>query len=186
MYDPVALMTKRLIVKEADSTDLDTLLNLWGDFEIMQQAFHQSGAPKSPGGIQEWWRKYQMRRTEAPWERQFVIQIKDGPFIGESGWSRIDDPEEFPDYNIEPRLTTVLADVNIDLAYRGLGYGSEALKELLWWAFEEAGIDIIIAPPHKGSKTAKEMYLNCGFRDTGGIVRSDFHVFELKSGNDAP
>jgi RimJ/RimL family protein N-acetyltransferase len=180
MYDPIAIMTDRLIIKEADSTDLDTLTNLWTNPEIARYPLAPSGRIAGRGDIQEWWRKYQMRRTEGPWERQFVIQIKDGPFIGESGWTRLDDPNQIPGFSIGPRLITVITDIRIDPAYSDLGYESETLNELLWWAFDTAGVDIILAGSHRENRPAKKIYEECGFVDTGALAWNDFHIHALK------
>ena len=179
MYDPVGIMSERLIIKEADSTDLDTLLNLWSNPEVMRLAGYPSPQGSSLGDVESWWRDYQFRRTEGPWERQFVIKLKDGPFIGESGWSKIDDPGEIRGFDIEPRLITVITDIKLDPNYWGLGYAPEAMKELLWWAYDEAGVDVILVLAHRKNEAAKKAYEKCGFKDTGFLAKGEYRIFSL-------
>ena len=53
--------------------------------------------------------------------------------------------------------------IRIDEEFRGQGYGAEAAKTIIWYAFEELDLDVVAARPESGCATAIRLLTSLGF-----------------------
>lgn len=76
----------------------------------------------------------------------------------------------------------IMSDPRIELAfvflpaYWGKGFASEAVKHILAWAWEEEGIDEVVAVVHPENQASQHVLTKCGFRHTDMTTREGLDV----------
>lgn len=115
--------------------------------------------------IAEWWRHYDAAKVrgefvEDPAATAFAIE-HDGAFIGAIAYYE----ETDPDY------LHATVDVTIDAAYVGRGLGTDALRTLARYLFEQRGHHRITVDPAVANARAIRAYEKVGFRPVGTMRR---------------
>jgi RimJ/RimL family protein N-acetyltransferase len=109
--------------------------------------------PISMADEDNWWQRYQQREHD----RIFAIEAKDGTYIGNLGLHAIE-PE-----NRRATLGIVIGPEE----YRGQGYGTDAIRTVLGWAFGNLNLHRVYLTVYAYNQRAIRCYEKCGFRHEG-------------------
>ncbi|RJQ54089.1 MAG: N-acetyltransferase [Actinobacteria bacterium] len=144
----VTLRGKRVVLRPLVEGDLAPLVKLLEDPEVA-----------------EWWIRVDEARLrkealDDPRIRAFTIEL-DGEPIGEIQYAE----EEDPDYRF------AMMDVFVGRPWQGHGYGTEALRLLSNYLFEERGHHHLMIDPAASNKRAIAAYERVGFKPVG-IMRA--------------
>ncbi|WP_435441764.1 GNAT family N-acetyltransferase [Vibrio gallaecicus] len=113
-------------------------------------------------------------KTSKHWLCLIITQNETGEKIGVTGF-RIHDGSAEVGFLIQPK-------------YHGLGYGTESLKALLKWAYQEHGLQSFNAVVTEGNTGSEKVLIKCGFTlkdvtpnayEIGGKLYAD-HVYQCE------
>lgn len=153
---------KLVRLRAFDSSDLMYCLSYSNDYEVMRGA---SGAILYPSTVDDASRAMGNNTSYSSGEYQFALETKeDRKLIGQCGFVKI---------NWKNR-TGELAILIGEKAYRGKGYGADAIQVLCKFGFEELNLHKIKAAVFDFNTAAQRCYEKCGFRREGVLKEEIF------------
>lgn len=171
---PIILETARLILRYQKETDIPFLVDLWKDPEVTRYM----GGPRD----RDWLQAVLEETAQAPYEEKLdlwpVIEKETGRGVGHCGLL-----EKEVDGKTEIELTYVL----VPTAW-GKGFASEIGRSLEQYAFEELGLDRLIALIEPENVASERVAMKIGMQlekeviRPGGMVRK---VYVIESGSAA-
>lgn len=166
------------MIAPATGKDLRFLLKLWDDPEIMRYAGFAKGWDFAR--IKKWYQKYQEGLKKfGSTETQFIHKLKDGKSIGETRLGRLRSGWSCRGYQAPKNKLTLMTDVKLLKNFWNKGYGTEAMKAVLRFVFNQTQADLFLVPPHKDNIPAIRVYEKAGFKRTKGIWYRYHMVFEM-------
>ncbi len=172
------LRGKKTRLRAVEREDIPLFLRWFNDPEIRQ--YLSMYMPVSADEEERWFER-QMDRQDA---RILAIETVEGVHIGNIGLHDLDWK------NRNAQLGVVIG----EKAYWGLGYGTDAIKALLRFAFDEMNLHRVQLRVFDFNERAIRCYRRCGFREEGrlrqelyrdgayhdvllmGILREEFHA----------
>lgn len=170
--------TRRLAICPMTQRHLRFLLKLWNDPEIMRYA----GFARNWDYVQikEWYERYKNRVVEhGTTDIQFVLKLKSGPLIGESGLGRLRTGWGCRDYKVRHGEIAVMTDIKLVKPFWHKGYGTEAMEAITRYVFTSTYADLLLVPPHRDNVPAIKLYEKAGFRKTEGIYYRYHMIYEM-------
>ena len=135
--------------------DLESIVRWTTDPEIRELL--EGEYPEEPTEGRLWYQKTRSdRRT-----RQFIIEAEDGIAIGDIALGEI----SWRAREAELRIRIG------EKAYWNQGYGTEAVQELVRYAFEDLGLNRVYLRVFTFNRRAIRCYVKSGFRAEGRLVR---------------
>jgi RimJ/RimL family protein N-acetyltransferase len=116
--------------------------------------------PLSMTEEEKWWQGFLQREND----HIFAIETKDGAYIGNIGLHDIE-PE-----NRRAELGIIIG----DKAHWSQGYGTDAVRTLLRWAFEYLNLNRISLRVYDYNERAIGCYQKCGFRHEGTMRQARY------------
>jgi RimJ/RimL family protein N-acetyltransferase len=130
------------------------LFVLWFNDPEVRYWLSMSEAPEfTLEGEQEW---YEEMRAD-PWRVVWCIETEDGQPIGNLALQAIDETHGRATFGISIG----------EKAYWGRGYGTEALRAVLRYAFQEMGLRRVVLEADEDNARAIRCYEKCGFQREG-------------------
>jgi len=100
-----------------------------------------------------WWQNFSASKNNYI----YAIEAQDGTYIGNIGL-----------HDVEPENRRAMLGIVIgDHAYWGEGYGSDAIRAMLRWAFDYLNLHRVYLSVYAYNKRAIRCYEKCGFRHEG-------------------
>ena len=142
---------KLVRLRAFDNSDLMHLMAYSNDYEVMRGA---SGAILYPSTVDDTARAMGNSTSYSAGEYQFAVEALEGcKLIGQCGFTKI---------NWKNRLGE-LAILIGEKAYRGKGYGADAIQVLCRFGFEELNLHKLKAVVFDFNQAALRCYEKCGF-----------------------
>ncbi len=116
--------------------------------------------PLSMTEEENWWEGFLTRKND----HIFAIEASDGTYIGNIGLHGIE----------QENRRAVLGIIIGEKAYWGQGYGSDAIRAMLRWAFQYLNLNRVSLTVYGYNKRAIRCYEKCGFRHEGVMRRARF------------
>ena len=156
--------TERLIVRKAETSDVDMYLSLWNSGKVMSNVGFPNGLGISTERLKQQIEDYD--NTEYN-QTLVVIEKESGNRIGECklGWPNEDGIS--------------ITDIKLLPDYWGKGYGREIKKALCKYLFSKTSCKIIEATPNVNNVASQKMQIACG----GKEIRRGVHHFPPKMKN---
>ncbi len=143
---------KLVRLRAFDNADLMKCLSYSNDYEVMRTA---SGAVLYPSTVDDEAREMGKSTSYTSGEYQFAIEtLQENRFIGKCGFTRV---------NWKNRLAE-LAILIGEKGFRGRGYGEDAVRLLIRFAFEEMNLRKLKALVFDFNAPALRCYEKCGFQ----------------------
>jgi RimJ/RimL family protein N-acetyltransferase len=167
-----------IILRALEHDDLPHFVNWINDPEIRH--FMAMRYPLSMAEEEKWWQGFQEREDDYI----FAIEAPDGNYIGNIGLHAVERE------NRQALLGIIIG----NKAYWGRGYGTDAVRCMLRWAFEHLNLNRVYLTVYAYNKRAIRCYEKSGFRHEGvkrqakysagkyhdelmmGILRQEFQV----------
>ena len=143
---------KRIILRAIEVEDLP-LLHIWSNDSDVVSGLGDTHFPSSRWQQERWFERIQTDERTI----RLANQLIDGPLIGYTGFWDI----HWRDRRAEHAL------VIGDPAYRGQGYGREAIVTCARYAFDEMGLYRLDATILETNEASLKAYQACGFRIEG-------------------
>ena len=146
------LSKENLIIRQASVEDAEILCNWWNDGKVMAHAGFPKGLGKDIEGVIEEINK------QSENSKRLIIEV-DNVRIGEMCY----------------RINENIAEIGIkicEVSYQEKGYGTELLKMLFRYLFEEMSVDKIVLDTNLKNKRAQHVYEKIGFVKVGVRIES--------------
>jgi len=140
-------------LRAVEREDIPLFLRWFNDPEVRQ--YLSVYMPLSAAEEERWFER-QLDRQDA---RVFAIETAEGVHIGNIGLHDLDWK------NRNAQLGVVIG----EKAYWGLGYGTDAIKALLRFAFDEMNLHRVQLRVFEFNERAIRCYRRCGFREEGRL-----------------
>ncbi len=116
--------------------------------------------PLSMTEEEKWWERFLERENDYV----FAIEAEDGTYIGNIGL-----------HNIERENRRAMLGIIVgDKAYQGKGYGSDAIRTMLGWAFDYLNLNRVSLTVYAYNERAIRCYLKCGFQHEGTMRQARY------------
>ena len=156
----------KVLVTEMVREDLPFLHRLWANRAVMRYAdeFPTFRGWSRRDDPDEAWERYREKRAKlGPGYTQLVLWLPDGTRIGESFFAPVEGDTELSEW-LEPTSSgSIAGDVKLMPEYWGRGLGTEAMREVVRFAFDRAGCELFVVPPHEDNPAAIRVYEKAGF-----------------------
>lgn len=177
----------RIRLTELREEDLPFLLNLWQIAEVMRYADEFPGRrgwtkDEEPETA---WRIYQEQRARhGPAYTQLIVRLADerstarsvtSMAIGEAFVVPLPDAYTFGKWRKPEGEPTVMGDIKVLPQYWGRGLGTEAMRQVVAWVFENTTVRHFVVPPHRRNPAAERVYEKAGFRWYPGTLSRRSH-----------
>jgi ribosomal-protein-alanine N-acetyltransferase len=170
---------RNLVIHPISHRHLKFLLNMWNDPEIMRYAGSERNW--SLKDIKRWYVKYKERFGKyGNTETHFIIKLKDGKLIGESGLGRMKKGWSCPHYKSPKNKLAVMADIKLLKPFWNKGFGTQAMKAIVRYVFKMTDTDIFLVPPHRENLPAIKVYEKARFKRTKGIYYRHHLVYQMR------
>lgn len=158
---------QRIIISEMQQKDLKFLLELWKIPKVMKFAdeFPSFRGWKKSDDLEVAWKKYQEKRRKLGKKyTQLIIRLEDGDPIGESFFSMSPKSRKYIGRWKKPTNSICLVgDIKLLPSYWGRGLGTEGMRQVVEFVFNNTTCEIFIVPPHENNPAAKRVYEKAGF-----------------------
>ena len=159
----------KVLVAEMVREDLAFLHRLWANAAVMRYAdefpsFRGWSKRDDPDSA---WERYLGRRAALGLRyTQLVLWLPDGTRTGESFFAPVEGDTELSEW-LEPGAAgSVAGDVKLMPEYWGRGLGTEAMREVVRFAFDRVGCELFVVPPDEDNPAAIRVYEKAGFVHT--------------------
>ena len=169
MAHDVSLRTERLLLSPVVEDHLGDFLRLYSDPQTMR--WLGQGKPLT---VEE--TEVAVRRMARHWRDHgfgmFAVHLMDGSFVGRCGLCRLDRTER-----VELGYTLLSE-------HWGHGYATEAAQSCLRFAFDELGLDEVVAITTLANEASQRVMRKCGlvFQGTAWYYRSHVLVYGATAG----
>jgi RimJ/RimL family protein N-acetyltransferase len=159
----------RVLVTEMVREDLPFLRRLWANRVVMRYAdefptFRGWSRRDDPDTA---WKRYREKRAElGSGYTQLVIRLADGTRIGESFFAPVGEHNELSEWLEPSPAGSIAGDVKLMPEYWGRGLGTEAMREVVRFAFDQVGSELFVVPPDEDNPAAIRVYEKAGFVHT--------------------
>lgn len=178
MEEGKIMKTQHLLIHPITQRHLKFLLKLWNDPQIMQYAGFARNW--NYGQIKGWYEKYKKRLAKyGSTEIQFIIRLKKGTLIGESGIGRLRANWSCRNYKTPQDKLVLMTDVKLAKSFWNKRYGTEAMKAIAQYVFTETDADLFLVPPHRDNVPAIKVYEKAGFKKTKGIWYGYHMIYKM-------
>lgn len=146
--------------------DIPFLVDLWYKLDVMRYA---DEFPKLRGWTkctdkEKAWKKYESKRLlHGNDYTQLIIRRKDYTKIGESFYAPLDEEYSFYGWNKPKDKKVLMGDIKLLPQYWNKGIGTEGMRKVVVFAFQNTDCDFFVVPPHKKNIAAKRVYEKAGF-----------------------
>lgn len=147
------LKTQRLFLRKIIPEDVNALLKLFGNPEVVQ--FIEMQPIKTIEQANEWL-QWMGGAFAAKDGLRWGITLHDGIFIGSAGINH---------WNRESHCAEISCDINH--THWGLGYGQEAMREIIQFGWEQMSLNRIEATVIKGNNRSVHVMEKLGFKKEG-------------------
>ncbi|MFX0204699.1 MAG: GNAT family N-acetyltransferase [Candidatus Hodarchaeota archaeon] len=142
-------------LRTLELTDLDRMTELWNNWEIRQ--YLVSVVPASEEEEEQWIRSTWERRRKGT-DYVFAMEtLEEREYIGNIGLHQLN----------WINRSTILGIAILDPEYWGKGYGTDALKVLLKYAFTTLNLNRVELEVSANNERAQRVYKKVGFREVG-------------------
>ena len=153
---------KLVRLRAFDNSDLMKFLAYSNDYEVMRGA---SGAILYPSTVDDAARAMNQNTSYTSGEYQFAIETREKyEFIGQCGFTKV---------NWKNRLGEIGILIG-EKEYRGKGFGTDAIRTLCRFGFNEMNLHKIKALVFDFNLAALRCYENCGFHAEGVLKQEIF------------
>lgn len=154
MKKNLKLTTKRLVIELMTDEEIQNKISDTQDEEL-KKAYQEmlAGALRDP----------KQRQWSAPWK---ISLKKEGTEIGDLCFKGA--PKEY----------AVEIGYGIDEAYHGQGYGTEAVSQMLQWAFGDDKVVFVEAETESDNEASRKLLTKCGFQPDGEGEEGPRYVLE--------
>jgi RimJ/RimL family protein N-acetyltransferase len=153
---PPPLEGRLVRLRPVEESDLPRINELFWDPEVTEQLMVVWPEPVS--GTRGWW---EGRRAEG--EPHFVIETHPGELVGVCDLGRV-----------EGRARTALLGIWIGKSFWDKGFGTDAVRTLCRFAFNEMNLQRIELGVLEGNPRGKRAYEKVGFKEEGRLRRAKF------------
>lgn len=154
MKKNLKLTTKRLVIELMTDEEIKKKISDTEDAEL-KKAYQEmlDGALANPD----------QRQWSAPWK---ISLKKEGVLIGDLGFKGA------------PRDNAVEIGYGIEAAYQKQGYGTEAVSQMLQWAFGDDKVVFVEAETEAYNEASQKLLTKCGFQPDGEGKEGPRYVIE--------
>jgi RimJ/RimL family protein N-acetyltransferase len=137
----------------------EDLPRLWEFNNSLEVEIAGGGDPPTPQSLERLQAEFDQEASKGGRDGpSFAIEV-DGKFIGQCAL-----------FNIDSVAQTCEIGITIgDKEYWGRGYGRDAMRLLLWYAFVQRNIHRVWLKVHAENKRAIRSYWSCGFKEEGRL-----------------
>ena len=143
------IQTQRLLLRPFEATDAQEVFRLNGDAAVMQ-FLPKDEVYATPAEAETFLRGYLKKMEEIPYARWAVVRKSDEAWLGWCGLKLHDDGETDLGFRFHRE-------------YWGNGYATESGQAWLTWAWEEAGLNRVIAQTTDGNIGSQRALTKLGF-----------------------
>ncbi len=154
---PIILETKRLILRYQQASDVAFLVALWADPEVTRCV----GGPRDRERLRSVFEETARNPYAERYDLWPVIEVETGQLVGHCG---------LLDKEVEGRTEIELAYMLASSAW-GKGYATEMGRALVRYAFEELGIERLIALIEPGNAASERVAVKIGMRMEREVIR---------------
>lgn len=151
--------TERTIIRLPKISDFEFIKNLWLDSEVMKFIGFPRGMELPDDEIGDW-----LNNKDSAKVRLIVEEKTSGKQIAETGWQT---NIEYPHAN--GRKSSNI-DIKISQSHWGQGYGTEILKGLIDYIFNNTDLEVLFVDPNIENIAAIKLYEKIGFKKIGQPV----------------
>jgi RimJ/RimL family protein N-acetyltransferase len=146
-------------LRALEREDLPTFVGWINDPQVRR--FMVIRYPLSMAEEETWWQGHLQREND----HIFAIEAEDGTYIGNIGL-----------HNVERENRRAMLGIIIgDRAYWGRGYGTDAIRAMLGWAFDYLNLHRVYLTVYAYNERAIRCYEKCGFRHEGTMRQARYH-----------
>ncbi len=171
-----------LTLSEMAAEDLPFLVELWHTPDVMRYAdeFPRMRGWSKDDDPDRAWRLYQARRSELGSEYTQLILWLGGSRIGESFVAPLPEGYTFGRWERPTGVRTVMGDIKLLPRHWGRGWGTEGMRRVVQWVFENTACALFVVPPNRRNPAAERVYEKAGFvRFTGMRSWHNHRIMEL-------
>lgn len=152
---------EKTILRAVERMDIRQLWEWEQDYELMRLRSH----PTPPKSLDKAEREFEesLRNGDSD-EIRLCICTLDSELIGETALHEIDHRVGDAEFSIAIG----------DRAYQGRGYGSDATRTILKFAFKQLNLHRITLHVHDFNERAIKTYIRCGFKEEGRLREAEF------------
>lgn len=154
----------RIKITTMKKEDLPFLIRLWNVSEVMQYAdeFPKMRGWTKSDEIATAWNIYQDKHAESGNDyTQLILWLGDNP-VGESFFAPLPKAYTFGKWS-KPDRKTLMGDIKLLPEYWGKGLGTEGMKLVVRFVFNNTNCEVFVVPPHRKNPAAKGVYEKAGF-----------------------
>lgn len=148
----------KIRLRALERDDLPHFVRWINDPEVRR--FMNMRYPLSMTEEEKWWEGHLERENDFI----FAIEAQDGVYIGNIGLHSIQRE------NRKAMLGIIIG----DRAYWGQGYGTDAIRALLGWAFDYLNLNRVYLTVYAYNRRAIRCYEKCGFRYEGAMRQARY------------
>jgi len=160
------MMTKqRVVVAEPREEDLPFLLELWHTPKVMRygDAFLRPRGWSESDDLRVAWAKYQEKRAAlGSGYTQLMLRLADGTPVGESFLTPLPEGHTLGEWKTPEDIVCLMGDTMLIPEYRGHGFGSEGMQQVVEWLFGNTICSLLLVPPHRRNPAAQRVYEKAG------------------------
>lgn len=157
--EQVILETERLILRHPMESDVQPLVELWSDPEVTRHL----GGPRDQLALRESFEQAAQSPFPDEYDLWPVVERKSGKVVGHSG---------LLDKEVEGKTEIELVYVIAHAAW-GKGYATEIAEALEKYAFDELGLDRLIALIEPENKASEHVAMKVGMTYKSTVTRSN-------------
>lgn len=173
----------KVIVSELREEDLAFLFGLWHTAEVMRYADELPflrGWTKSDDPHLAWAKYEERRATLGKAYTQLMLHHAEGARIGESFFAPLPEGYAFGKWRKPQGVVGLMGDIKLMPDYWGQGLGSEGMRYVVAWLFQNTDASLLMVPPHRKNPAAERVYEKAGFELYRGMRSYHNHkVMEL-------
>jgi RimJ/RimL family protein N-acetyltransferase len=153
-----------VLVTEMQQDDVPFLFALWRNRQVMRYAdefprFRGWSRRDDPATA---WQRYQEKRGELGKQyTQLIGRLPDGTRIGESFFAPL--VRKLGEWRKPRGVLCVIGDIKLLPEYWGRGLGTQAMRQVVRFAFDQAGCEVFVVPPNENNPAAIQVYTKAGF-----------------------
>lgn len=158
----VVIRTQRLKIRPVEARDLDYLLDWWNSGQIMKHVGFPQGLKVSLDEL----RRYYQKWKKDPLRMMKIVCLKSEVTSGDVSFTGPIGEANFHHYNIEEKSVEIGLKICIPELWNR-GYGTEVLRAMTGYAFDELEVDRVQVNPAKTNERIIHVNEKVGFKTIG-------------------